>query len=101
MHSPPSWRSDLLGALTLDSPARRRSARPEVSRQSFAVYYYTREAPGAIAEPQRSTLFRARPEEKRKRYVDMPLEKALVAVDRSRRKAVRAVRSLWQRDPPS
>lgn len=71
---------------------------PEISRQSFAVYYYTRQAPDAIAEPHHSTLFRARPEEKRKRYLEMPLEKAIGAVARGCRNAARAVRRLWQRD---
>ena len=42
------------------------------ARLSFAAYYYTREAPHGWNGKRHSTLFRARPEEKLKRWVLMP-----------------------------
>jgi len=47
-----------------------------VSRKSFAAYYYTTEAPRRTCESH-STIFRARPDEKLKGAVLMPAEKAL------------------------
>lgn len=43
-------------------------------RQSFAAYYYTKEAPAGWDGTQHSTVFRARPNEKLRRYVMMPAE---------------------------
>jgi hypothetical protein len=45
-----------------------------VPRQSFAAYYYTREAPAYWKGEAHSTVFRARPEERFRRYVSMPAE---------------------------
>lgn len=45
------------------------------SRKSFAAYYYTKEAPPSHTGQHRSTLFRARPDEKLKGKVLMPAEK--------------------------
>ncbi len=47
----------------------------DVARQSFAAYYYTREAPPAWDGKQHSTVFRARPDELLRAYVLMPAEK--------------------------
>ncbi|MCA9528628.1 MAG: 2OG-Fe(II) oxygenase [Myxococcales bacterium] len=47
---------------------------PDVARMSFAAYYYTREAPAGWDGTQHTTIFRARPHEKVRRYVLMPLE---------------------------
>jgi Rps23 Pro-64 3,4-dihydroxylase Tpa1-like proline 4-hydroxylase len=43
-------------------------------RQSFATYYYTREAPAHWKGVSHSTIFKARPEERLRRYVLMPAE---------------------------
>jgi hypothetical protein len=48
---------------------------PEVVRQSFAAYYYTREAPAHWDGTSHSTIFRARPDEKFRGLVSMPVEK--------------------------
>lgn len=47
----------------------------DMARQSFAAYYYTREAPAAWDGKQHSTVFRARPDELLRAYVLMPAEK--------------------------
>ena len=47
----------------------------EVVRQSFAAYYYTREAPPTWNGTSHSTIFKARPNEKVRKLVRMPLEK--------------------------
>jgi hypothetical protein len=46
------------------------------ARKSFAAYYYTREAPAHWTGEAHSTLFRARPDERLKGSVLMPLESA-------------------------
>jgi Rps23 Pro-64 3,4-dihydroxylase Tpa1-like proline 4-hydroxylase len=46
-----------------------------VSRKSFAAYYYTREAPAHWTGKAHDTIFRARPDEKFKGRVLMPVEK--------------------------
>ena len=43
-------------------------------RISFAAYYYTREAPANWKGTFHSTIFKARPEERFRRYVLMPTE---------------------------
>jgi hypothetical protein len=43
-------------------------------RQSFATYYYTRETPPHWKGAAHSTIFKARPDEKLRRYVFMPAE---------------------------
>lgn len=58
---------------------------PGMARQSFAAYYYTREAPEGWDGATHSTIFRARPEEKIRRYLLMPME-------RFRRETVPAVK---------
>jgi hypothetical protein len=47
-----------------------------VVRKSFAAYYYTKEAPAGWDGTRHSTIFRARPEERWKGLVAMPIEKA-------------------------
>jgi len=47
----------------------------EVVRQSFAAYYYTREAPPHWDGTSHSTVFKARPDETFRRLVSMPVEK--------------------------
>ena len=48
---------------------------PEVVRRSFALYFYTKEAPAGASGEVHSTIFRARPNERLKRYVLMPAER--------------------------
>lgn len=48
---------------------------PSVSRKSFATYYYTKEPPPGWDGKSHSTIFRARPEERFRGYVLMPLER--------------------------
>jgi len=57
---------------------------PDVARRSFALYYYTKDAP-AGASHEHTTIFRARPDEHLKRYVLMPAERV--------KRAVRGLRS--------
>lgn len=45
-------------------------------RQSFATYYYTREAPAHWTGVAHSTIFKARPEEQTKAFILMPAEAA-------------------------
>jgi hypothetical protein len=47
-----------------------------VVRKSFAAYYYTKEAPAGWDGTKHSTIFRARPAERWKGLVAMPIEKA-------------------------
>lgn len=44
------------------------------SRKSFAAYYYTAEAPAGWDGQVHSTIFKARPTETSKRWLEMPLE---------------------------
>lgn len=46
------------------------------ARKSYAAYYYTREAPEGWDGTHHTTVFRARPDEKLRGYVLMPLERA-------------------------
>jgi Rps23 Pro-64 3,4-dihydroxylase Tpa1-like proline 4-hydroxylase len=47
----------------------------DVVRKSFAAYYYTKEAPPRWDGTSHSTLFKARPNERLRRFVQMPLER--------------------------
>lgn len=49
---------------------------PDRVRKSFAAYYYTREAPAHWTGESHSTIFKARPDEKFKGMVLMPMQKA-------------------------
>lgn len=61
---------------------------PGHDRRSFAAYYYTREAPPGWAGEEHSTIFRARPDERFRRMVLMPLDR----VRRIARRTARRVR---------
>ena len=50
------------------------SAPPEMVRQSFAAYYYTKEPPPKWDGKSHSTIFRARPDEVFRGLVSMPVE---------------------------
>ena len=49
------------------------TAPPLLTRQSYAAYYYTKEAPVTWDGKRHSTVFRARPTERLRKYVMMPL----------------------------
>lgn len=51
------------------------TAPPNMARHSFAAYYYTTEPPPNWDGASHSTIFRARPEEKFRGLVQMPVEK--------------------------
>jgi hypothetical protein len=60
---------------------------PEVSRKSFAAYYYTADERPEIAREFHTTIFVARPHERWKRWVTMPLEKMQRAINPARLKS--------------
>ena len=47
-------------------------------RHSFAAYYYTKDAPDDWNGTHHNTIFRARPDERLRRYVVIPAEQALI-----------------------
>jgi hypothetical protein len=53
------------------------TAPPDMVRQSFAAYYYTKEAPPHWNGTSHSTVFRARPDEKIRGFIKMPAEKLM------------------------
>lgn len=59
----------------------------EVTRNSFATYYYTREAPPGYTGVNHTTIFKARPDERLKKYVLMPGARAKEGVKEARRRA--------------
>src|SRR5262249_24353524 len=63
-------------------------------RQSFATYYYTREAPRHWRGVSHSTIFKARPEEKLRGYVLMPVEVLRRRFSQSLHRIKRGVRRL-------
>lgn len=70
------------------------TAPPSVVRQSYAAYYYTSEAPTGWDGKAHTTVFKARPNEKFRGLVSMPLEKLRVRVVDKLRRSTRAVKSL-------
>jgi Rps23 Pro-64 3,4-dihydroxylase Tpa1-like proline 4-hydroxylase len=68
-----------------------------VPRKSFATYYYTKEAPAHWNGVSHSTIFKARPEEKVKGLVLMPVEAAKAKIDASLRKLKSGIRGLISR----
>ena len=66
---------------------------PEMVRKSFAAYYYTAEAPAGWDGRKHSTVFRARPDERFRRYVLMPAEK----LRRETIRTLRETRRKWKR----
>ena len=69
---------------------------PGVTRKSFAVYYYSPEPPPGWDGVKRSTVFRARPNERWRGHVAMPVESGW----RTARRAVDAVRDRLKRLRP-
>ena len=64
-----------------------------VTRNAFAAFYYTEEPPEGWNGEYHSTIYRARPGEWRKRFVEMPLDRAAFRM----RHAWRAARRLRRR----
>lgn len=62
---------------------------PDIVRKSFAAYYYTREAPPGWNGEVHGTIFRARPDEKFRRYILMPAER----LQRSGRTVLRSLKN--------
>jgi len=60
-----------------------------MTRKSFAAYYYTKEPPPGWDGTSHSTIFKARPDERFRRWVQMPAEN----LQRRTRKAVRAAKN--------
>jgi hypothetical protein len=69
----------------------------DVVRRSFALYYYTEEPPADAAHREHSTIFRARPDERLKRYVLMPAERVKRAVRGLRSRAGRLAKRVMGR----
>lgn len=67
---------------------------PAISRKSFALYFYTREAGTGDAARSHSTIFKARPEEYLKKHVLMPVEKLENQIGRVVRAGREAVKRL-------
>jgi len=61
-----------------------------LTRNSFAVYYYSPEPPPGYAGRDHSTIFKARPDERLKKYVLMPAERARRALTEGGHKVRRA-----------
>lgn len=66
-------------------------------RKSFAVYYYTKEAPAHWTGVSHSTIFKARPDEKVKGMVMMPAEAAKVATSSAVNKLKSSLKSIISR----
>ncbi len=71
----------------------------DVQRQSFAAYYYTKEAPLGWDGKVHSTVFKPRPDEKVRKYVLMPAERAVEAVTSRARRVRGRVERLVARAP--
>ena len=65
-----------------------------VPRQSFAAYYYTKDAPDDWDGRSHGTIFRTRPDERFRRYVVVPAERAMLET----RNAIRAFRTRLRGD---
>ena len=63
-------------------------------RHSFATYYYTREAPPNWSGNIHSTIFKARPEERLRKYVFMPAEKVRQHIARGKSHLKRAIKQV-------
>jgi Rps23 Pro-64 3,4-dihydroxylase Tpa1-like proline 4-hydroxylase len=70
------------------------SAPPDAVRQSFAAYYYTKEPPPKWDGKSHSTIFRARPDERFRALVSMPVEKIRRRLEGRVNQAKRIVKSL-------
>jgi Rps23 Pro-64 3,4-dihydroxylase Tpa1-like proline 4-hydroxylase len=69
-----------------------------VPRKSFATYYYTKEAPPYWSGNVHSTVFKARPDERFKGLVEMPVEAAKASAKKSAARIKQKIKSLVGRD---
>ena len=69
---------------------------PGMARRSFAVYYYTREAPPDWDGVEHSTVFRARPNEWMKGHLAMPAEHLLRDASRSMTTLKQGIKSIFR-----
>lgn len=67
---------------------------PTESRKSFAAYYYTLDTRPEIANLSHSTIFRARPNERWKRWIAMPMESLGRSIKEGQKTAKRAIGKL-------
>ncbi|MBR9805570.1 2OG-Fe(II) oxygenase [bacterium] len=65
-----------------------------VVRKSFAIYLYNKEPAASEYSAQHSTIFKARPDEKRKKYYHMPLEATSRKVNEQLQRGSRLVKRL-------
>jgi 2-oxoglutarate-Fe(II)-dependent oxygenase superfamily protein len=70
----------------------------DVSRKSFAIYYYTREAPPGWEGRFHTTIFKARPDEYLKKHVLMPAAKLEQQVQGGIQAAKRVIKKLVGRE---
>lgn len=59
---------------------------PDLARKSFAAYYYTNETDDSFVERAHSTIFKARPDERLKKNILMPMERLKSLLAKGRRK---------------
>jgi len=71
---------------------------PDQMRKSFAVYYYTKEAPSGWEGKTHSTIFKARPDEYWKGKISMPAENIARATRKSIDAAKQTVKSLLRKN---
>jgi len=67
---------------------------PEIMRRSFAVYYYTKEAPTGWSGEVHSTIFKARPDEWVRGHVLMPAENAVLQAKRGLRQVRKTIKNI-------
>jgi hypothetical protein len=70
------------------------SPRASVPRKSFATYYYTREAPPNWSGNVHSTVFKARPDERFKGLVAMPVDAAKASAKKGATRIKQKIKSL-------
>ena len=69
-----------------------------VSRKSFAIYLYSDQADSTSFSESHSTIFRARPEEKLKKYILMPIESRIYKLNKLNHKFKKAAKKMLGRD---
>jgi Rps23 Pro-64 3,4-dihydroxylase Tpa1-like proline 4-hydroxylase len=70
------------------------TAPAELVRKSFAAYYYTQEPPAGWNSKSHSTIFRARPDERFRGWVSMPIERLQRSVKDRISRTKRLVKSI-------
>ena len=78
------------GVTAVDSPE-------QVSRKSFAIYLYSDQADSTSFSESHSTIFKARPEEKMKKYILMPIESKIYKLNKLNHKFRKVTKKCWER----